>query len=566
MEPACCCVAMCCDKYAKTKIRFFLLFQISSMARRRLSQKAWEDILFSDSESSEGSDLENCIDTAIYQKCGDMPEEVNMGGERGSLFSLSLTSFYSSNTDTSSEAVSPMGGGASRRKKMKFGAKTERQMEDQEKHENVDDPATSTPVRSPPGRAPSRSQSTPPQSDSVWDTPLFPEEPSIQAVPFENLKFSAVIVPSNDVEKGPSVNMTLEAPGTSFNVQTSLSPRRPVPSPVPSVSGTPVPSVSATPVPSVSVSPTSVSATPTRTSVSATPTSVSATLTSVRATRTSVSASPTPVSVSTPVSVNVRPTPVSVATPLSVSVSPTPSTSGVPVPSLSPNELKSRKRARGPLCESTGSAIVRYEKGTYRTRDGNIWHRDPNPRMPKVTSPHIVPPGSLTQETNELSNPHEFFERFIPDEEVAAITVYTNDKILAFRARFKAQTATTEETNIMEIKALLGILLMTGLKSDNHVSSRQMFAPFQGCSLYRSVMSKSRFTFLMRVLRFDNAQTRAERVAVDRLAPIRSLWDSFISACKTVYVPGPHLTIDEQLVPFRGKAPFKMYIPNKPAK
>ena len=553
MAPTWCCVAMFCDKFVKTKMCFFCSFQISTMARRGLSQKAWEDILFSESDTSDASDVENCEDAAIYQKCGDMPEETDMGGEGGSLFSLASTSFYKSSphtSDTSSEAISPLYG-VSRRKKMKFSAKKGKRevMENQEEEQNVDDPVTSTPFRRPP------SQSTPSQSDSIglWDTPLFPEEPSVQAVPsvtvpFENVKFSAVLIPSSDVEKGPSVNMTLEAPGTSFNVQTSLSPRRPVSSvsatPVPSVRATPVSSVSGTPVPSVRASPPSVSGTPVP----------------------SVRASPVPSVRASPPSVSATPVPSVSATPLSVDVSPQQSTSAMPVPALSPNELKSRKRARGPLCDSTGSSIVRYDKETYRTRDGHIWHRDPNPRMPKVASPHTVPPGSLTQQVNELCSPHELFELFIPDEEIAAITVYTNDKILLYRAKFKAQKATTEETNIMEIKALFGILVMTGVKNDNHVAAKQMFAPFQGCAFYRSVMSKSRFTFLMRVLRFDNAQTRADRVAVDRLAPIRSLWDAFVGACKNVYVPGPHLTIDEQLVPFRGKVPFKMYIPNKPAK
>ncbi|XP_068215325.1 uncharacterized protein [Palaemon carinicauda] len=212
------------------------------------------------------------------------------------------------------------------------------------------------------------------------------------------------------------------------------------------------------------------------------------------------------------------------------------------------------------------SPLTPSDKDIYRTKDGNVWHQDPNPRLTKVTSPHTVPPGSLTQRANELRNPHELFELFIPDEELAATTVYTNDKILAHRAKYKVQSSTTVDTSISEIKALIGILIMTGLKNDNRVSVAQMFSPFEGCSLYRSTMSKARFSFLMRVLRFDNSQTRTQRMLVDKLAPIRAMWESFVGACKNVYVPGPHLTIDEQLVPFRGKTPFKMCIPNNPAK
>ncbi|XP_066978885.1 uncharacterized protein [Macrobrachium rosenbergii] len=133
-----------------------------------------------------------------------------------------------------------------------------------------------------------------------------------------------------------------------------------------------------------------------------------------------------------------------------------------------------------------------------------------------------MPPGSLTEETNTKKSARELFELFIPDDELAAMTVFTNDKIHALRVRYKDFSPTTNLTNIAELKALLGILVMSGIKQDNHVSTLQMWSTFDGCPLYR--------------------------------------------ACKTCYVPGPHVTIDEQLVPFRGKYSFKIYIPNMPAK
>ncbi|KAL7402948.1 hypothetical protein ABVT39_022285 [Epinephelus coioides] len=33
-----------------------------------------------------------------------------------------------------------------------------------------------------------------------------------------------------------------------------------------------------------------------------------------------------------------------------------------------------------------------------------------------------------------------------------------------------------------------------------------------------------------------------------------------------MYNPGPEVTVDERLVPFRGRCPFKVYIPSKPGK
>lgn len=56
------------------------------------------------------------------------------------------------------------------------------------------------------------------------------------------------------------------------------------------------------------------------------------------------------------------------------------------------------------------------------------------------------------------------------------------------------------------------------------------------------------------------------RKQTDKLAPIRHIWQILLENCRTLYKPGTYLAIDEQLVGFRGRCPFRMYIPSKPNK
>ncbi|XP_065651233.1 piggyBac transposable element-derived protein 4-like [Hydra vulgaris] len=42
--------------------------------------------------------------------------------------------------------------------------------------------------------------------------------------------------------------------------------------------------------------------------------------------------------------------------------------------------------------------------------------------------------------------------------------------------------------------------------------------------------------------------------------------EMFITKCKSNYNPSAYLTVDEQLVTFRERCPFKMFIPTKPGK
>ena len=88
-----------------------------------------------------------------------------------------------------------------------------------------------------------------------------------------------------------------------------------------------------------------------------------------------------------------------------------------------------------------------------------------------------------------------------------------------------------------------------------------MFDVKFGVLFYRSLFSHKRFEWIIRTLRFDS---RGERDPTDKFAPFRTVWDLFVENCKRLYVAVPVVTIDEMLAPFRGRVPFRMYIPSKP--
>ena len=118
-------------------------------------------------------------------------------------------------------------------------------------------------------------------------------------------------------------------------------------------------------------------------------------------------------------------------------------------------------------------------------------------------------------------------------------------------------------TDLVELNAFIGILYYAGMWKSNHVNIKELWSSFNGITFYRCIMPKSRFTFLANCLRFDIRQNRSEN---DRLSPIRELWDKFIRNCEYYYNPSNDLTVDEQLLSFRGRCKFRMYIKSKPDK
>ncbi|KAG5868618.1 hypothetical protein JTB14_023217 [Gonioctena quinquepunctata] len=59
---------------------------------------------------------------------------------------------------------------------------------------------------------------------------------------------------------------------------------------------------------------------------------------------------------------------------------------------------------------------------------------------------------------------------------------------------------------------------------------------------------------------------RAERKEHGKLAAIRNIWDMFVDNCKKSFEPYEQITVDEQLVCFRGKCLFRQYIKYKPGR
>ena len=117
-----------------------------------------------------------------------------------------------------------------------------------------------------------------------------------------------------------------------------------------------------------------------------------------------------------------------------------------------------------------------------------------------------------------------------------------------------------------ELQAFLGSLILAGVYHSALESLDEMWSPKTGRAIFIATMPLKRFKSIMRYLRFDNKTTRAERLVNDKLAAIRDIWDMFIAQLQLPYIPGTDMTVDEQLIPFRGRCPFRQYMPSKPAK
>lgn len=210
--------------------------------------------------------------------------------------------------------------------------------------------------------------------------------------------------------------------------------------------------------------------------------------------------------------------------------------------------------------------IVIPSKRVLKGKNKHCWTTSKAERRARTSAMNIVRSArGPTRMCKNIVDPILCFDLFITEEIVVEIVKWTNVEI-SIKRRENMTTATFANTCVREIRALFGVLVLTAVMKDNHLSSDELFDTSFSGSRYVAAMSRDRFDYLISCLRFDDKTLRPALRQDDPFIPIRKVWELFITQCRINYTPGEHLTIDEQLLGFRGRCPFRMYIPNKPNK
>ena len=103
-----------------------------------------------------------------------------------------------------------------------------------------------------------------------------------------------------------------------------------------------------------------------------------------------------------------------------------------------------------------------------------------------------------------------------------------------------------------EFKVFLGVVILIGvLYKSNNESVEQLWSTLDGRPIFNRSMSRGRYQKILRVLRFDNAQSRRHHWSTDKLQPIREVFETWDSYLRDYYTCRLSMTVHEQLVRFR---------------
>ncbi|XP_056092518.1 piggyBac transposable element-derived protein 4-like [Rhinichthys klamathensis goyatoka] len=210
--------------------------------------------------------------------------------------------------------------------------------------------------------------------------------------------------------------------------------------------------------------------------------------------------------------------------------------------------------------ETTDEEDADGEQDTYMSKNGSIcWTSSPPPAKHSQTALQMRP-GITRYACSHAEDIKSTFELFLTEEIQSIVLRMTNVE----GRRVYANEWT--DLDLADIQAYIGVVILAGVYRSNNENMESLWHPDSGRAIFGAVMPLKTFRKISRVIRFDDKQTRIARRANDKLAAIRVMWNKWVEQLPLMFNPGPHVTVDECLVPFRGRCPFKQYIPSKPAK
>jgi len=205
----------------------------------------------------------------------------------------------------------------------------------------------------------------------------------------------------------------------------------------------------------------------------------------------------------------------------------------------------------------------------YKSKSGYVWQAQPLSRR-RAPAHNIVKENCSLKESGHVASILDAFALFLKTTMKDLVVMHTNQKAEEYYHKWNVENNDNKVWNKLEpveLDAFIGLLLYAGVLLSGRESVNELWKMEDcGRAVFRATMGIVRFKAIMQFLRFDDLTTRMDRRKTDKLAPFRELLNMFTATLQNPYTPGPCLTVDEQLVPYRGRCPFRQYMPSKPAK
>ncbi|XP_052423857.1 piggyBac transposable element-derived protein 4 isoform X5 [Carassius gibelio] len=209
------------------------------------------------------------------------------------------------------------------------------------------------------------------------------------------------------------------------------------------------------------------------------------------------------------------------------------------------------------------SEVTADTETAYQSKNGNISWTSKSQRKPGRFPAHRIirmNPGPTKLARANAKDIRSTFELFFPDDIKQILIEMTNLE------GKRVSGAAWKNLDWTDLQAFLGVLILAGVYRSHHEAIDNLWHAESGRPIFRATMSLKSFKNLSRIFCFDKKGKKHSQQKKDKLSPVRTIWDKWVQRLPFLYNPGPNVTVGECLVGFRGRCPFKQYMPSKPGR
>uniref|UniRef100_A0A1B0EXE8 Putative piggybac transposable element-derived n=1 Tax=Lutzomyia longipalpis TaxID=7200 RepID=A0A1B0EXE8_LUTLO len=182
----------------------------------------------------------------------------------------------------------------------------------------------------------------------------------------------------------------------------------------------------------------------------------------------------------------------------------------------------------------------------YKTaKDGTRWKK--TPYVMQATPARRVIHGPVNEvlipEEEDLKHYQAHFLGLYLNPIIPIVTFYTN---MEAERVFSSIGKVWKPIDDVEMSAFIGLLILNGILNLNSRPVKTIWSKLYGVNIFQSTMRRDRFLKILRFLRFDDKTTNCG----SNLAPVQEIWDVLNHLLPTYLIPGPNLSVDEQIVDY----------------
>ncbi|XP_065364356.1 uncharacterized protein LOC135957517 isoform X1 [Calliphora vicina] len=206
------------------------------------------------------------------------------------------------------------------------------------------------------------------------------------------------------------------------------------------------------------------------------------------------------------------------------------------------------------------SSVDRTVDPLFVSKNGIVWNPQPvSDRTGRIWNENInnLRPGTTRYAMARIDDLKDAFMLFFPPPIENVILKWSNTYAKAEYGKHYI------EIDSHLLHAFIGVLILAGVYRSKNETTLDLFDGVYGRPIFRAIMSKKTFQYMNRVIRFDDVMSSRQRSSTDKFAPIREIFDKWSELLSDYFNPSECVTIDKQLLGFRGRSKFKQSLPCK---